>query len=117
MVQEDFAFTYRNKVCWICLNPRRIDFQRLIFKQAVGSYFRDLLKCYSDAEECGTARTVATMSIERFKSLAPAARGDALGQPMVLVSSVPAKSIPDPNRCVSHHSWKARQSYILLESS
>lgn len=97
---------YRKKVCWKCFNQRRINVQRFIFEQGVASYFHELLKCYSDAQERGTARAVRTMTIEQFKSLAPAARGDVLREPIVLVSSAPRKPIPDPGRCVSHHYWK-----------
>ena len=114
IVEEEFTFAYCKKVCW---NQRRINVQWFIFEQGVANYFNQLLKCYSDAQECRTAQAVWTMTIEQFKSLTPTAHGNVLREPMVLVSSAPWKPIPDPERCVSHHCWKTWESYLLLLES
>jgi len=64
----------------------------------VATYFYKLLKCYSKAEEHGTARTMPTMSVEQFKNLAPVECGVAMRQPLVLVGSPPKKPISNHDR-------------------
>jgi hypothetical protein len=99
------------------LEPEKNQLVDFYFEQAVANYFGGLQKCYADAEQCGSATPVPIMITQQFSNLAPAARGDALREPMVLVNSEPQKPIPGAKGCVSHHYWRMWEAYVPLETS
>lgn len=57
-------------------------------------FVKQALGVYSDARASGTARPLRTISLEAFKNLTPAARGEAIKCPLLVVGAAASKSIP-----------------------